>query len=541
MIEHTQQSRITTNMTKRSTRPWDSRRWAVAAAALAISASSGTVSAFSVNAPLHLKSARPSLTRRHVVTDPDTLLRDTVRRGSVNLEALENVYFGSSDREEFSRIEEDAVETTPVTTSLPKSKKKKVIASKKSPKKTTSGSRSSTMPGFGSIHTAGRKKAFADELKLVESRSGRQLGKHANSPEAKAKRQKQTGEAMYAASASVPDSFVQFSDEIHTVDRITPKEEVELGTKTQEAIRLQSIYDNLRMNLDREPSDEEWCAAAGKINMEAVRQAIEEGMDAKNQLVTSNLRMVQGVVNIYIRNGLGSQYNAADLMSEGIVALIRAAEKFDPDRGFRFSTYAMYWIRAAVKRSQIYQSRVITVPQRLYENHKRLIRMEKELTKSLGRKPTRMELGASVGMSEVQVERCMKAMNQRCFSLDASVTNKLKPNSGDRDKDSMDELIGSRADDADYNKVKRIFMKEDLIETLNRHLDPAQVQLLLLRYGLMDDQSLPNGFDGPLTIAQVSQLVGLKPDKVRRMINNSLKQLQFLIDDEWRDFERQLE
>ena len=69
----------------------------------------------------------------------------------------------------------------------------------------------------------------------------------------------------------------------------------------------------------REPSDDEWCAASGKINMEALQDAIQEGINAKNQLVTSNLRMVQGVVNLYIRNGLGSQYNAGDLMQEGTV------------------------------------------------------------------------------------------------------------------------------------------------------------------------------------------------------------------------------
>eukprot|EP00957_Ditylum_brightwellii_P107066 8169161-Ditylum_brightwellii.AAC.1 len=125
---------------------------------------------------------------------------------------------------------------------------------------------------------------------------------------------------MYAASASVPDSLIQFTNEIHrTTSRITPSEEIELGTKTQEAMKLQQLYDNLESKYNREPTDEEWCAAAGKMNMEALRQTIEEGMDAKNQLVSSNLRMVQGVVNLYIRNGLGSQYNAGDLMQEGTV------------------------------------------------------------------------------------------------------------------------------------------------------------------------------------------------------------------------------
>jgi len=72
------------------------------------------------------------------------------------------------------------------------------------------------------------------------------------------------------------------------------------------------------LKLSRKPTDNEWCAAAGKINMEALEAAVEDGMEAKNILITSNLRMVQGVVNLYIRNGLGSQYNAGDLMQEGI-------------------------------------------------------------------------------------------------------------------------------------------------------------------------------------------------------------------------------
>jgi hypothetical protein len=102
-------------------------------------------------------------------------------------------------------------------------------------------------------------------------------------------------------------------------DRITPSEECELGNLTQEAIRLQNLFDKLCDKLGREPKDEEWCAAAGKINLEAIQQAMDEGLQAKNKLVTSNLRMVQGVVNTYIRNGLGGQYNAGDMMQEGVM------------------------------------------------------------------------------------------------------------------------------------------------------------------------------------------------------------------------------
>lgn len=114
----------------------------------------------------------------------------------------------------------------------------------------------------------------------------------------------------------------------HKEDRITPREEKELGTKIQDSIRILDLKEKLEERLNREPTAEEWCAAAGKINMEAIRQALEEGLEAKNLLVTSNLRMVQGVVNIYIRNGLGGQYNAGDLMQEGIMVRQNDAHVF---------------------------------------------------------------------------------------------------------------------------------------------------------------------------------------------------------------------
>jgi RNA polymerase primary sigma factor len=202
----------------------------------------------------------------------------------------------------------------------------------------------------------------------------------------------------------------------------------------------------------------------------------------------------------------------------------------------------MYWIRAAVKRSQIYQSRVITVPQRLYENHKKLLRIEKEYMATRGRRPTYKELSDASNLSENQVARCMTAMQQQSFSLDQSIQNKLKPNSGDPEQDSLHEIVTSRTDDGEYAKIRRLFVREDLIETLERHLDEEEVDLILLRYGLKRDENLPAGYqDKPLTIAEVSRVVGLKPDKVRRTIHKALKELKRLIGDEWRDFERQLE
>jgi RNA polymerase nonessential primary-like sigma factor len=391
-------------------------------------------------------------------------------------------------------------------------------------------SRSSTMPGFAG--RSDRQRAYREGIRLVERRTGRKISEE-ETPEVRRQRRKENGDAMYRNSASVPDSLVQFADEIHQEDRISRNEEIELGEKTQEALRLQSLYDALEAKLEREPTDEEWCAAAGKINTEAIRQAIEDGLEAKNKLVTSNLRMVQSVVNTYIRNGLSGRYNAGDMMQEGIIALIRAAEKFEPDRGWKFSTYAMYWVRASVKRSQIYQSRIIPVPQRLFENHKRLLRTELELTQVLGRKPTKLELGQAVGMSEVQVERCLTAMSQQCVSLDQGISNVLKPNSGDRDGSTLIEIVESRTDNGDFARQQQMLVREALIETLNRHLDPDQVELLMLRFGLVSGEQL--------SIAELSRMVGLKPDNVRRRIGVCLQRLRAIGVEEWLAFERELQ
>jgi len=397
--------------------------------------------------------------------------------------------------------------------------------------------RSSTMPGFRTGMT-NREKAYQDGIRLVEERSGKKISHIVNTPEARRKLRVTNGEAMYKKCASVPESLVSFAREIHSIDRISAKEEITLGEKTQEVMRLQSLHNELKSKLRRPPTDDEWCAEAGKINLLALRQALDEGMEAKNKLVTSNLRMVQGVVNLYIRNGLGGQYNAGDMMQEGILALIRAAEKFDPERGFRFSTYAMYWIRSAVKRTHTYQSQATNIPQRMFENHKRLLRVEDEFTKSQGRKPSKKELGLAAGMSEMQIDRCMKVMSQRWFSLDQPIQNRKKPMNGDSNEDTMIDLV-QKSDGGHKQQLRHLF-RADLIQTLHLHLTAEEVELILLRYGLIDNMPLEYGL-GPLTIAELSRFSGMKPDKVRRTINKCLSRLKVIMDSEWQNMDLEMQ
>jgi len=294
--------------------------------------------------PIDTPFGSTSTTRLNVLADPEVILMDKIGyASSLQPRPLNGSQKQQNGRSVPSRVtikSRDAVaaekmfnaKPTPSQTTLSSSTRttmKGTTASSSATSSTTlplrtkkkrSPRQSSTMPGFqnGGQQTD-RQRAYRDGIKLAERRTGKKLAKVLNTPEARKQRRQANGEAMYKNSASVPDSLVRFANEIHKVERITPKEEIELGEKTQEAIRLQNIHEDLTVQFERAPTDEEWCAASGKINLEALSQALEDGIQAKNTLVTSNLRMVQGVVNLYIRNGLGSQYNAGDLMQEGIM------------------------------------------------------------------------------------------------------------------------------------------------------------------------------------------------------------------------------
>jgi len=200
----------------------------------------------------------------------------------------------------------------------------------------------------------------------------------------------------------------------------------------------------------------------------------------------------------------------------------------------------MYWIRAAIKRAQVGQSRSITVPQRLYENHRKISKVEKELGQSLGRQCNLSEIAIASGLPEVQVQRCLLALAQRCYSLDSTIENKLKPGSSVDRKSTLYDIVQEKPDDHECRYRKEQSLRGDLLHTLRGYLSPHEVELLALRFGLMDEYILPLGFSGPLSIAQVSKLVGMKPDKVRRRINTSLRQLRSLISDEWGNYEREL-
>lgn len=413
-----------------------------------------------------------------------------------------------------------------LTTTRQKRQKIAEFDPKSSNRKTTaSRGKSATMPGFSAETIALRD--YKERLRAAERLTGR---KHKESPKEVQKRKVSSAMKLYSNSANVPASLIQFWKDIGGYERLTPEDERILGTAVQHAIRLEKVLERLEAELGREPTDKEWCEASGMESIASIREDIESGVQAKNRLVLANIGLVQKVVNTYIRNGLTAQYNAADMVQQGILGLIRAAEKYEPDRGWRFSTYSMYWIRSAVKEAQVIQSRLISLPMKLRSQCDRLAREEKKLLRLLGKQPTVHQLSKVSGLSERQIARCSKALRVQCYSLDEPL--KSTRASGERSKVSLAEIIDGQMDDEDCAKHARKILREDLIKAMKEHLSQEEVDLLLLRYG-MKGKSARTG--GGASLSELGAVYGYSVQKTYETIRKCLAKLRSIGYDNWVD------
>ncbi|MGB5974766.1 MAG: sigma-70 family RNA polymerase sigma factor, partial [Nodosilinea sp.] len=164
------------------------------------------------------------------------------------------------------------------------------------------------------------------------------------------------------------DSIRLYLQEIGRIRLLRAEEEIELARKIADLLKLERIYDELADALERDPHDSEWAEAVGKDEGETYtlarfRHRLHIGRRAKDKMVQSNLRLVVSIAKKYMNRGLSFQ----DLIQEGSLGLIRAAEKFDHEKGYKFSTYATWWIRQAITRAIADQSRTIRLPVHLYE------------------------------------------------------------------------------------------------------------------------------------------------------------------------------
>ena len=228
-----------------------------------------------------------------------------------------------------------------------------------------------------------------------------------------------------------------------------------------------------------------------------------EGQRAAEQLTNSNLRLVVSVARRYLGRGLP----LLDLVQEGNLGLMRAVQKFDPHRGYKFSTYATWWIRQAVSRALADQGRTIRLPVHIVERLHQLGNAERELMQGLDREPSTSDLAAKLDWPEDQVEALIR-QRQHTVSL-------AKPLG--EDEATLEAMIGDTSERTPDEAVMRILTRENVLEAVEG-LPPRLQLLLALRFGLLDERSR--------TLEEVGEELGVTRERVRQLEKQAFERLR---------------
>ena len=298
------------------------------------------------------------------------------------------------------------------------------------------------------------------------------------------------------------DSIRVYLQEIGRIRLLRPDEEIELARKIADLLQLEELATQFESDKGHYPDTKEW-AALVEMPLIKFRRRLMLGRRAKEKMVQSNLRLVVSIAKKYMNRGLSFQ----DLIQEGSLGLIRAAEKFDHEKGYKFSTYATWWIRQAITRAIADQSRTIRLPVHLYETISRIKKTTKTLSQEFGRKPTEEEIAESMEMT-IEKLRFIAKSAQLPISLETPI--------GKEEDSRLGDFIEADIENPEQDVAKNL-LREDL-EGVLATLSPRERDVLRLRYGLDDGRMK--------TLEEIGQIFDVTRERIRQIEAKALLKLR---------------